>query len=145
VTIIRNGKVRGPMPQPDEITQPFWDAARCERLVIMRCDDCGTYTHPPLPQCGKCASPRMTWQPVSGKGTVYGHTVVREARVPGLEGPQAIGCTAVELVEQPRLLVFANILDAEPGEVKIGEKVAVAFEEVGEFVLPQFVRAGGRP
>jgi uncharacterized OB-fold protein len=35
----------------DDATQPFWDAARQDRLVAPRCTNCGTFRLPPAPFC----------------------------------------------------------------------------------------------
>ena len=30
-----------PLPAPDELTRPYWEAAREHRLVVQRCAGCG--------------------------------------------------------------------------------------------------------
>ena len=45
-----------PLPVPDAATGPYWEAARTERLVMPRCDDCGRYHFYPRTLCPQCSS-----------------------------------------------------------------------------------------
>src|SRR5262249_27512188 len=36
-----------PMPVPDQISQPFWEAAKARQLAVQRCQTCHYYNHPP--------------------------------------------------------------------------------------------------
>jgi uncharacterized OB-fold protein len=46
---------------------------------------------------------------------------------------------AVELDEQPGLMVVGNVLGADPGSVRIGARCAVEFEWLDDTIcLPQF-------
>ena len=52
---------------PDSFSQPFWDAANEERLVIQNCRACNRLQHPPAEVCRECgASDPLEWKPVSG-------------------------------------------------------------------------------
>jgi hypothetical protein len=55
----------------------------------------------------------------------------------GFDGPFA--CIAVELDEQPDLLVVTNLLGAPPEDAVVGRRVRVCFEYLADdVVLPQF-------
>jgi uncharacterized OB-fold protein len=56
--------------------------------------------------------------------------------VPGLEVPYVFA--AVELIEQPELYVFTNIIGCPVEEVRIGMNVEVVFERHDEVYLPMF-------
>ncbi|MEO8442208.1 MAG: zinc ribbon domain-containing protein, partial [Betaproteobacteria bacterium] len=71
-----------PLPVPDAATGPYWEAARGERLVIPRCDDCGKFHFYPRTLCPQCSSPRLQWTQVSGAGEVYSFTVIYRAPSP---------------------------------------------------------------
>jgi uncharacterized OB-fold protein len=45
---------------------------------------------------------------------------------------------AVELEEQPQLYVFCNLVEVDPGEVRIGLPVEVQFERQAAVYLPMF-------
>src|SRR4051812_28880518 len=117
-----------PVPVPDERTQPFWDAAGENQLVIDRCDDCGLYSYPPPPICPRCHSSRLTFQPVSGRGTIYAVTINHYPAVKGLQDKVPYAVIAVELEEQPGLLFLADLVNAPASTATVGLPVEVTFE-----------------
>src|ERR1700753_2592961 len=68
----------------DSTTQPFWDAAKQDRLGVPRCTQCGTFRLPPMPICYVCQSEGVEWVELPGTGTVYSYTVVRHPLHPEL-------------------------------------------------------------
>ena len=44
------------LPEIDETNAYYWEAAREHRLVLLRCEDCRTWIHPPRPNCWSCRS-----------------------------------------------------------------------------------------
>jgi uncharacterized OB-fold protein len=128
-----------PIPEPRALTAPFWNAARSQRLEIQRCRDCGTYHHPPIPQCQTCQSTNLGWTQVSGRGKIYGYTVMHQPLVSGFEEAIPYTCVAVELDEQAGLLLVTNLLGGSSADPAVGRIVEVEFEEIdGGFRLPQF-------
>lgn len=128
-----------PRPEITPLTQPFWDGARQGRLVLQRCRACGHYDHPPFPECTRCRSADTGFEAVSGRGTIYQRCIVASPVVAGFEDRIPYTCLAVELDEQPGLIVVGNLVDAAPTEAKIGRRVEVVFEDAGEgFVIPVF-------
>lgn len=133
-----------PLPLSDELTQAFWDGAKTHRLMIQRCPRCRHWQHPPGLVCAACAAPDLAAEPVSGRGTLHAWTVLHDAPAPGFADRLPLIVAVVELAEQPGLMLSANLLDAAPGDLRLGLPVAVAFEEVTpEITLPQF-RLEGR-
>ena len=59
-----------PIPQPTELSAPYWEAARRGELVYLRCASCGTVFFPPLEACINCQSSELHWQRSAGRGTV---------------------------------------------------------------------------
>jgi len=128
-----------PQPVVDELTAPYWAAAVQGRLVIRRCSDCGRFRNPPSPICPDCHSESATWTEVSGRGTVYQYTVLRQPRVGGFESVIPYACIVVELDEQPGLLFVANLVDADVDVARVGLRVQVQFEPLEDGLkLPQF-------
>ena len=128
-----------PLPQVDLLTQPFWDAAKERRLVVQRCRGCGYYNHPPKPLCDQCSSQQLEFEPVSGRGTVYCYTVMRQQNVGGFEGDVPYVTLLVELEEQPQLFMLSFLPGSAAARLAVGQSVEVVFEEVDEgMVLPQF-------
>jgi uncharacterized OB-fold protein len=128
-----------PVPAADEISQPFWDAAKEHRLVVQRCRACAYYNHPPRSFCDACLSQQLGFEAVSGRGVVYTFTVMHQRDVAGFEEESPFINIVVELAEQPRLLMVSNMAIAERDKVRIGAPVEVRFEDRGSgVVIPQF-------
>ncbi len=126
-----------PLPVPDAATGPYWEAARGERLVIPRCDDCGHYHFYPRTLCPQCSSPRLTWTQVSGAGAVYSFTIIHRAPSPAFATAVPYVVAAVKLAEGPHLM--SNIVGIAPDAVRIGMPVKVVFQKFSEEItLPMF-------
>ena len=130
---------RRPLPAADDLSQPFWEAARQHQLVAQRCQDCGYFNHPPRPACDACQSQQLQFEPVSGRGVIYTFTVMHQPNVAGFADEIPYINILVELAEQPLLFMASNLPFAELGMVQIGGAVEVYFEELdAEVTLPQF-------
>lgn len=117
----------------DPTTEPFWNAAREERLVIQRCRACGEYQFYPRPFCLGCDSPEVEWIQACGSGTVYSATRVHLEADPSLGLPNPYDLAIVELDEGPRLLTNLT----EPCD--IGTRVHVAWRpRPGQPPVPVF-------
>ncbi len=126
-----------PLPQPTELTQPYWSAANENRLVMQCCDACGRWQCYPRPFCVHCESDRIRWKDVSGRGTIYTFTINYRAPNPFMKARLPYVVAVVELDEGVRMM--ANIVNADLADVAIGKRVRVAFERVTEDIaLPQF-------
>lgn len=128
-----------PVPVPDELTQPFWDAVNNKKLVIQRCENCTKYHHPPVGICIHCLSTDLAFAPVSGLGRIYSYTITHDARQPAFEAIIPYTVAMVELDEQPGLFMLSQIPGTPCYEIKHGLRVKVDFEEIipGRFI-PQF-------
>ena len=128
-----------PLPVADDLSQPFWEAAKQQRLVVQRCRECGYFNHPPRPACDACQSQQLQFEPVSGQGTIYSFTVMHQPNVAGFEDQIPYINILVELEEQPLLFMVSNLPASDLDKIKIGGQVEVSFEEVDpDTALPQF-------
>lgn len=126
-----------PLPSPNPATLPYWSATREHRLSIPKCEDCGQFHFYPRSHCPHCGSGRLTWQDVSGKGTVFSWTEVFRAPSKAFTGDVPYIVAVVELDEGPHLM--SRIVRAAGEEIHVGQKVAVEFEDVAEDLsLPVF-------
>lgn len=131
---------RRPLPEVTELTAPFWQAAREGRLVMQRCRTCGEYVWCPRPACTECGNPELDWQELSGRGSVYSFTVIRQlagrgARAFEKDIPYVIAW--VDLEEGPRF--YTNIVQCPVDRVEIGMAVEVVFDPASsEINLPKF-------
>ena len=123
-----------PLPRPDALTAPFWEACRRRALEVSACGDCGHRFLPPGPCCPRCWCTRLAPQEVCGRGRVFSFVVYRRTYHPAIPAPYVVAL--VELEEGPRLI--SNIVGCAPEEVAVGMPLEVRFEEAGEFMLPRF-------
>jgi uncharacterized protein len=128
-----------PIPTPDDVSRPFWDAVSQRRLVVQRCVACGYFNHPPRNVCDACLAQELRFEPVSGRGRIHTFTLMHQRDVPGFEEEAPFINLVVELDEQPMLLMVSNLPMSERERVRIGAPVIVEFEERGSgVILPQF-------
>jgi uncharacterized OB-fold protein len=129
-----------PLPEPDDQSAPFWDAAARRELVIQTCASCGVMRHPPQPMCPRCNETDHTWSAASGRATVWSWIVCRPPVLPAFDDKVPYNVVVVELEEGVRMI--GNLLDVPNDEIAIGLPVTVDFEDAGEgVVLPQWKRA----
>ena len=127
------------IPQPDEVSSPYWEAARHHELKIQRCGSCSAYQHPPAADCQYCRGTDMRWTQISGRGTVYTFIIVHRLMVPGFDEPYVVAQIRPEETDDNIIRITANIKECDVHDVHIGMAVEVFFEDVTEDVtLPQF-------
>lgn len=132
-----------PLPLPDDVTAPYWQATARHSLQIQWCAACVLFIHEPQARCPRCASSDLAFAPVSGHGTVYSFTTLTDAPAAGFAQRLPLTIVIVELVEQARLFLTMNLVG--PAEkLTIGDAVMVTFEDVsddttqsGTITLPQ--------
>jgi uncharacterized OB-fold protein len=127
-----------PLPFVAPDTRAFWTGGADGRLMLNRCQDCGTYIHPPKPICRACLSEHVEPEQVAGTGVVDTFTVNHQAWYPGLEVPFVIARVAID--GAPGVYLTTNIVGSPVGDVDIGDRVQVIFERQGEseVYLPLF-------
>lgn len=113
-----------PTPPYNPEAEPFWTAAADGRLVLPRCDACGHLVWYPRAWCPVCGNDDVTWTEMSGRGTVYAHTVLHRALGPWASAAPFV-VAYVELGEGPRILT--NVVADDPGAVQIGNPVRATF------------------
>lgn len=127
-----------PTPQPDAVTAFYWQGAADGELLVLRCAACGYLSHPPDVACARCGALALDPAAISGLGSVYSFTIVRQAFDPAFLPEVPYVVALVELDEQPGLRVLANIVDVVYDAVEIGMRVEATFEDRGDHVVPQF-------
>jgi uncharacterized OB-fold protein len=120
--------------------------ARLERrFLVNRCDECGTWHHPPRPVCPVCWSMHVTPTEISGTGTISLAIFLHQGPpAPGVDYATPYPVVTVELDEQPGLRVTSTVTGASNGEIEIGRRVTLDWTERDGTPLPVF-RLAGRP
>jgi uncharacterized OB-fold protein len=128
-----------PLPAPDEVTRPFWEACRRGELRMQRCAGCGRMRFTPRPMCPACRSMECEWVLVSGRGTVFSRVVCHPPLLPAFQPLAPYVVALVELAEDPRLRLVGNVQGCAPEHVHIGMPVRVVFEAISDEIhLPQW-------
>lgn len=92
-----------PLPEPDAVTRPFWEAAAQGRLLHQRCPACGQRQFYPRALCTACgATPE--WAESCGRGTLHTFTVVRQYGMPPFSNELPYVVAIVELEEGVRMM-----------------------------------------
>ncbi len=96
------------------------------QLIGSRCPSCGAHFFPAREVCSNCLSADLKQVPLSGRGTLYTYTVVRQS-VPGFTVPYLLGY--VDLPEGVRVLgVLSGLAE---GEARIGMSLALVTVPAG--------------
>jgi uncharacterized OB-fold protein len=121
-------KVPAPRVLPESL--PFWQAADEGRLLVKRCRACGKPHHYPRDICPHCWSSDTEWTTAKGTGTLYSYSTMGQ-------GPAAYTLAYVTLDEGVTMLT--NIVDCDPSELAIGQRVTVVFQPTeGGHAVPMF-------
>jgi uncharacterized OB-fold protein len=126
-----------PLPHPSPETAPFWSAVQERKLLMPKCDACGTVSFPPTVACGACEKTAFTWTEMSGRGRVYSFTVYHRVFHPAFADKVPYVVAVVELDEGPRLI--SNIVNIPIPDVTCEMPVSVVYDEVRDgYFIPKF-------
>lgn len=119
-------ELQKPRPAPTPTTQPFWDGLADDRILVPRCDDCGTWVFYPRPRCTTCLSDALAWHRISGAGRLLTWSVAAQPTVPMFadEMPQIIAI--VETDEGIRMTT--TIVTDDPTSLRADARVAPVFD-----------------
>ena len=122
------------LPPITSDTAEWWNATRERRLVVQRCNACGAFQHYPRALCTTCGATDLTFDEVTGTGSVVSFTVVHRAPSNQFTPPYVVAL--VRLDEGVQLLT--NIV-AAPEDVRCDQPVAVVWAALDDGRhLPQF-------
>ena len=120
-----------PAPEADPITRPFWEAAERGELVVQRCSSCDRWIHYPRVVCPGCSGSTLTFEPVSGDGTLYSWSWAHRpaGRAFAERAPHLVAM--VELEQGVRMMTTLD--DVDPEHLTVGAPVRLSrFEKTAE-------------
>ncbi|MGB3070167.1 MAG: Zn-ribbon domain-containing OB-fold protein [Ottowia sp.] len=123
-----------PVPVPTPETEAFWEGCAQERFLLQHCGHCGHVQFYPRPLCMQCHGTGLEWRAAGGGGCIHSYTVVHRGPGPAFDADVPYGLVLVDLDEGPRIM--ANLRGA-CGDIEIGSRVRLYFEERGGIHLPQ--------
>jgi hypothetical protein len=124
------------LPRLDPENRFFWSSGADGLLRFLQCGECATYVHPPRPICPHCRSELVAPASVPGTGVVDTFTINRQKWHPGMEVPFVIARIAID--GAPGVFLTSNIIQTDPENVAIGDRVKVVFEQQEDVFLPFF-------
>jgi uncharacterized OB-fold protein len=101
-------------------------AASTGVLHLQRCDACGTWRHPPRVLCAACGSPAASWQPSTGRGSLFSWTVTHQLLDPAFADHLPYVVAVVALEEGPR--VVGNLFGVDPADLALDLPVEVVLD-----------------
>ena len=119
-----------PVPAITREDRPFWDAAREHRLVLPRCNYCGHTWFPPYMSCPACLSLDLEYVDASGRGTVWGYTIMRHPYIESFAPELPYNVVLVQLEEGP--MVYSNLIDIAEDDIEPDLAVEAVFEDVSD-------------
>ena len=127
-------------PLQTDVSAPFWDATRDQRLLLQWCTDCEQPIFYPRAACPACFGSSLEWRPASGRGEVYAVTVDHRPQITTRRTEERFAVALIDLDEGVRMM--SNVIGCPPEEVTVGMRVIVAWEPLSDGRhLPQFVPA----
>lgn len=124
-----------PEIRPTDLSGPFWEGVAGRRLLLQYDPAAQRYQFYPRPLSLFGGGP-LEWRPASGRGTLIARTLCHSP-APGFEEevPYILGIVVLE--EGPR--IFARIVNAEFGALRIGQPMRLAWDETrSDRILYQF-------
>lgn len=121
-------KIPAPRVLPESL--PFWQAADEGRYLVKKCNSCGQVHHYPRDICPFCLSADTVWQDSPGTGVVYSFSTM---------GKDESAYTMAYVTLDEGVTVMSNLVDCDPAQVVIGQKVRVVFTPTeGGHAVPMF-------
>ena len=117
-----------PVASPDGLDTPYWDAIAEDRLVMQRCNACGTWQWGPEWTCHHCHSFDLAFDEVPQTGRIYSYERVWHPVHPALneQGPYII--VLVEFPAHDGARMVGNLVGDPRQAVEIGAEVRAVFE-----------------
>ena len=148
------------IPENDAPNREFYEQQAGGQLRLPNCAECDMMHYPPRTYCPDCRGSDLSYEAVSGKGTIHSYFILSEpvhpAFLPHANAPIALieldeqkgmskgGDRAVQPAEHRALRIVGNIVKADgsfedPGNVAINKRVEVNLIDLGDgLALPQW-------
>ena len=118
------------LPEPDELSRPFFEGARVGELRLQSCNACAGWMYPLKKRCQHCGSTDLTWRVVSGRGTLYSHALLQRVYHPRHERKLPLMLAWIDLEEGVRMP--SNLVGCDPADARVGMVVQVTFERFAD-------------
>jgi uncharacterized OB-fold protein len=119
--------MNGLPPLITEVSRPYWNGLRAEKLLVQFCVACEHWIFYPRIICPYCGSRNIEWRQVSGAATLYSFSV---AKVPvSAAFTHAVG-TIIGIAElNEGVRIPTHIIGVDESQVKIGMPLTPVFHD----------------
>ena len=137
-----------PPPSLTEVSTPYWQGAGRGKLLVQRCDGCGSHRHPPTTACYRCQSQSYSWDEIEGNGAVYSYIWADRPVTEDFEHLGLYNVSVVELdgTEGEPVRIVARVNGVDKETLEVGLPVEVDFDPLDDgggddepIALPVFV------
>lgn len=125
-----------PLPELTPENRTFWTGGANSQLMISFCTECNHTVHPPQLVCPRCWSEAVEPRAVAGTGTVYSYTVNHQRWASDMKVPFALA--VVDVDGAPGVRVTAEVVNADPENIHIGDRMRATFLNIDDVWLPQW-------
>jgi hypothetical protein len=129
------------LPIPDPETIEYWKACKDHKLIIQKCAHCHKFRFYPQNICPFCQSNQFKWVEATGRGHIFSFSVVYRAADKAFANHAPYILALVELDERVRMK--SQIIEANPDNLKIGQRVEVVFKDLTEEITLPFFKPIG--
>ncbi len=118
-----------PMPLPDGLDAPYWEANRRHELVAQRCQTCRGWQWTAEYLCHRCHSFDLTFEPIPGEARIYSWQRPWHPVHPALAEACPYVVVLVEFPDADGISMIGNLVDPPEGDLSIGDRVTPVFED----------------
>lgn len=115
------------LPTIDDSNRAFFTSGK---ITVQSCNSCNTVQHPPEDICHSCQGTKFDWIACQGEGIIYSHTVVEHPIPNTLQDRVPYTIVLVSLSDHPQIRVLGNLMNIDPKDVTIGQRVRAVFETI---------------
>jgi len=117
-----------PVPEPDQVSAPYWSGLREGVLRVQRCPQCQAWQFGPEWICHACLRFDPGWVEVEARGIIYSWQRVWHPAHAALKDQGPYLAIVVELPHAGCVRLVGNLLGDAHQEVRIGAEVQGVFE-----------------
>lgn len=125
-----------PTPEPDGLSTPYWNGLRENRLLVQRCDHCGTWQFGPEWICHACHAFDPGWVDIEPHGRIFSWERVWHPSHASLRQRVPYVAVLVEIPHGGSIRMIGNLLGDPLQDVTIGGEVEGCFEHHRESSPP---------
>lgn len=123
------------MGQVNYDTVEYLQGCAIRELWVVRCDNCGTWIHPPKRTCPACWSESVSHRRVDGSARIVSFSRPRGSPDSSVSVP---ACAVVEFSEFESVRILAQLIDEPHGGFRLGMAVVLDWKQADNTYVPVF-------